>query len=138
MNIKRAGEYLNSAGARAVEVFTLPLLDPVANPAVAVPLLDLFTHGRIQYKYGPAALPAGVERATSSLRFTWEYQNPEYYTVDPDLIGGESVVVISGGPMNALPLSLQQQIAAFPVVKRFGVSSDPFRYKTIVQVYTRR
>jgi 4-amino-4-deoxy-L-arabinose transferase-like glycosyltransferase len=138
MNIKRAGEYLNSAGVHAVEVFTLPLLDPVANPAVVVPLLDLFTQGKIQYRYGPGALPAGVERATSPLRFTWEYQNPEYYTGDPVLIGGESVVVISGGPMNALPLSLQQQIAAFPVVKRFGVSSDPFRYKTIVQVYTRR
>jgi 4-amino-4-deoxy-L-arabinose transferase-like glycosyltransferase len=138
MNIKRAGEYLNTVGVHAVEVLTLPPLDPVANPAVAVPLLDLFTQCKIHYKYGPAALPAGVERATSSLRFTWEYQNPEYYTGDPVLMGGESVVVISGESMNDLPLSLQQQIADFPVVKRFGVSLDPFRYKTIVQVYTRR
>ncbi len=138
INIKRAGEYLNSAGVHTVEVFTLPLLDPVANPAVAVPLLDLFTQGKIQYRYGPGALPAGVERTTSSLRFTWEYQNPEYYAGDPVLIGGESVVVISGGPMNDLPPFLQQRTAALPVVKRFALASDPFRYKTIVHVYTRR
>jgi hypothetical protein len=138
MNIKRAGEYLDFAGVHDVEVFTLPLLDPVVNPAVAVPILDLFTQEKIQYRYGPGTIRTSVERTTSPLRFTWEYQNPEYYTRDPVPIGGESVVVISGEPMNDLPLSLRQQIAAFPVVKRFALASDPFRYKTIVQVYTRR
>jgi len=138
MNIKHAGEYLDAAGSHAVEVFTLPLRDPVANPAVAVPLLDLFTKAEVQYHYVPETLPAAVGWETSPLRFTWQYQNPRYYRGDPTRTEGDAVVVISGDPISDVPSFLKQKTAAFPVVKRFGVSSDPFRYKTIVYVYARR
>jgi len=133
MNIKRAGEYLDSAGVRAVEVVTLPLRDPVVNPAVAVPLLDLFTRGKIRYNYDPGLVAASTEWATSPVRFTREYQNPKYYTDDP-VPRGAAVVVISGGPVDGLPSSLRQRMGASSVTKRFATSSDPFRYKTIVDV----
>jgi 4-amino-4-deoxy-L-arabinose transferase-like glycosyltransferase len=135
MNIERAGAYLNSAGLSGVEVVTLPLRDPVVNPAVAVPLLDLFTRGKITYHYDPGPAPASSAWATSPVRFTREYQNPKYYTGDPVPRGEAAVVVISGEPIHDLPPSLRQRIGASPVVKRFGISSDPFRYKTIVDVY---
>jgi hypothetical protein len=70
------------------------------------------------------------------VRFTGEYQNPKYYTGDPVPRGAAAVVVISGEPNHDLPPSLRQRVGASPVVKRFGISSDPFRYKTIVDVYT--
>jgi hypothetical protein len=135
MNLKKAGEYLNSAGLPAVDVVTLPLKDPVVNPAVAVPLLDLFTRGKITYHYDSGPAPTSPEWATSPVRFTGEYQNPKYYTGDPVPRREAAVVVISGGPIHDLPSSLRQRIGASPVVKRFGISSDPFRYKTIVDVY---
>jgi hypothetical protein len=136
MNIARAGDYLNSAGLSGVEVVTLPLRDPVVNPAVAVPLLDLFTRGRIAYHYDPGPALTSAEWATSPVRFTSEYQNPKYYSEDPDPGRPATVVVISGEPNHDLPPFLRQRVGASPVVKRFESSSDPFRYKTIVDVYT--
>ena len=134
MNIELAGEYLNLAGLSGVEVVTLPLRDPVVNPAVAVPLLDLFTGAKIAYHYDSGPAPTSIEWATSPVRFTREYRNPKYYTGDP-VPRGAAVVVISGGPADDLPSSLRQRMGASPVVKRFATSSDPFRYKTIVDVY---
>jgi hypothetical protein len=70
------------------------------------------------------------------VRYTREYQNPKYYSGEPDPGRPATVVVISGELNPDLPPSLRQMIGASPLVKRFGTSSDPFRYKTIVDIYT--
>jgi hypothetical protein len=136
-NIKNAGEYLNSRGIETVEVFTLPLKDPVVNPSVSVPLLDLFTRKRIVYQYHPDFSPPPKDIATWSLRFTWEYKNPQYYSAAGALKTHTAIAIISGESVSVLPPSLQQMIKGYRLSKRFAASSDPFRYKTIVEIYTR-
>ncbi|HDY71738.1 MAG TPA: hypothetical protein ENH50_08740, partial [Nitrospirae bacterium] len=84
INLKNAGQFLNSLDVEDIEVFTLPQKRSVVNPAAAVPVLDLFTDKRILYDYkknmrfGPRLSKRRLQK--SSLRFTWEYKNPEYYT----------------------------------------------------------
>ena len=135
-NIQKAGEYLNSRGIEAAEVFTLPLKDPVANPSVSVPLLDLFTEKKIVYQYHPELFPPPKNIGTSALRFTWEYKNPAYYSADRIQENNLAIVVISGDAVRGLPQDVIQKIEGRRVFKRFETSSDPFRYKTIADIYS--
>jgi uncharacterized membrane protein YidH (DUF202 family) len=138
MNLKDAGQYLNSRGIEAVEVFTLPLRDPVVNPSVAVPLLDLFTSGSIQYQYEAGLFPPPEDIETSALRFTWEFKDPAYYSADPAAMQRTAIVVISGELTSTVPPEIAQRVRDFRVFRRFETPRDPFRYKTIVDVYSRQ
>jgi hypothetical protein len=135
-NIKTAGEYLNSRRIETVEVFTLPLRDPVVNPSVAVPILDLYTQKSIQYQYHPELFPPPGNIETWALRFTWEFKNPQYYSTTGASKNHAAIAIISGEPVSVLPHSLQQRIKGYRLSRRFAASSDPFRYKTIVEIYT--
>ncbi len=137
-NLKKAGEYLKSGSVTEAEVFTLPLKDPIVNPSVSVPLLDLFTRQQIRYQYHPEFFPRPGNIETRSLRFSWEYKNPGYYS-DENAVPGRSsaIVVISGEQVGILPEYLRQRIKGFQLAKMFSAVSDPFRYKTVVTIYTK-
>ncbi len=137
-NVKRAGEYLNSLETQSVEVVTLPLRDPVVNPSVAVPLLDLYTKKEIVYRYHPDWFPPPKDIATSSLRFTWEYKNPEYYQ-GSGVQESPILVVIRGGAdgVSNAPEPVRKRLEGFRLLKKFEATSDLFRYKTIAEVYSR-
>jgi 4-amino-4-deoxy-L-arabinose transferase-like glycosyltransferase len=138
MNLKDAGAYLNSQGIEAIDVVTLPLRDPVANPSVAVPLLDLFMNGSIRYQYEAGLFPPPEDINTNSLRFTWEFKAPAYYAADPAPMQRTAIVVISGEPTRTVPPDVAQRIRGYSVFRRFEAPRDPFRYKTIVDVYSRQ
>ena len=138
MNLKDAGAYLNSRGIEAIEVFTPPLRDPVVNPSVAVPILDLFTNGSLRYQYEAVLFPPPEDINTNSLRFTWEFKDPAYYSADPAPMQRTAIVVISGEPARTVPSDMAQRIRGFSVFRRFETPWDPFRYKTIVDVYSRQ
>jgi hypothetical protein len=135
-NVRDAGEYLNASGIESVEVYTLPLKDPVVNPSVSVPLLDLFTNKKIEYQYHPDFFPPPGNIETWALRFTWEFKNPLYYSATEASKTHASIAIISGETVSVLPHSLQRRIKGYRLSRRFAASSDPFRYKTIVEIYT--
>ncbi len=135
-NIKDAGEYLNALGSEAVEVFTLPLRDPVVNPSVAVPILDLYTQASVRYQYPLGLFPPPGNIETWALRFTWEVNHPQYYSTTGASTAPAAIAIISGEPVSVLPHALQQRIKGYRLSRRFTASSDPFRYKTIVEIYT--
>ncbi len=138
-NVKEAGAYLNSRETEAVQVFTLPLKDPVVNPSVSVPLLDLYTKKRIVYQYHPEFFSPPKNIATAALRFTWEFKNPKYYENDDDKRNITTIVVISGvrDGNRVQPQYLKDRIAGMRLLKKFETASDPFRYKTIVEIYSK-
>ncbi|MGE5173620.1 MAG: ArnT family glycosyltransferase, partial [Betaproteobacteria bacterium] len=138
-NMKKAGEYLNSLETGTVEVFTLPLKDPVVNPSVSVPLLDLYTNKRIRYQYHPELFPPPKDVARSSLRFTWEFNDPQYYQSDEVQKNDTTTVAIWGeaDSNRLLPESVKKRMEGYRLLKRFDTASDPFRYKTIVEVYSK-
>ena len=135
VNIKKAGEYLNSLEVGHVEVYTRPLRDPSVNPSVSVPILDLYTQKQIRYVYRSEDYFTPDDVATSSLRFTWEYRNPRYYTASVDEAARKAIIVISG---DASPDSAWEREMLSPLFhssQLFDLARDPFRYKTIVTVF---
>ncbi len=136
VNLKDAGEYLNTVEGEAVEVFTLPQARSVVNPAVSVPLLDLFAGKRIVYRPLPAQLPSRQEIETSPLRFTWEFRTPKYYapaTADPS--GKGAVVVVSADAGQPLTEQIERRIDGHRLSREFLTSDDRFQYRTLVRVY---
>ncbi len=135
VNLKNAGEYLDSTGAKNIEVFTLPLEGSVGvNPAVSVPLLDIFAAQNVTYHYS-YPLPPWEKIKTSPLRFTWEYKNPQYYDFKNSNFKGNTVVVISGFPDEILPDGIAKRLDGYRLSKVFKISAGIFRYRTIVMVY---
>jgi hypothetical protein len=137
-SLKMTGEYLNSSGIESVEVFTLPLKGSLANPSVAVPLLDLFAKSRILYQYDPELFPQPNNIETWGLRFTWGYKNPKYYTENLVQNKNTPIIIISGEGYPVLPEYLKQKLEGYRMSKRFEAPSDPFQYKTRVEIYTKQ
>jgi hypothetical protein len=131
-NLKDAGAYLDSLDVEEVNVFTLPQKSAV-NPAVAVPLLDLFTNRELAYEYESVVLPEKFRE--SPLRFTWHYRNPRYYAPSDIAVGRAAVAVISGSADDALPEHVRQAVSGRRAVKVFKASRELFRFSTIVTVY---
>ena len=137
INLKEAGRFLDSMQERNVEVFTLIPSEPVVNPPVSVPLLDLFTQKRIIY-VGDGIL-AGDEREkieNSSLRFTLEFKNPSYYGGnyrDEDTV----LAVISESANDPLPPEFERRAADYTRIGVFDKYEGIFHYRTSVRVYRR-
>ena len=134
-NLEQAGAYLDSLEANTVEVVALPQLHALVNPAVSVPILDLFTSKRLVVRHDAVAAPATEALRNSSLRFTWAYRNPAYYAAGTDAPGESAVVVIASDPAQFLPASSGQRLQGYRLSRAFIVSENVFGYRTIVQVY---
>ncbi|HXX57628.1 MAG TPA: glycosyltransferase family 39 protein [Thermodesulfovibrionales bacterium] len=136
VNLKMAGEFLDSLEGETVEVATLQREGQMINPAAFVPILDLYTHKKIRYRDGGSLFPDREERDSSPLRFTWEYKSPDYYVWDKDLPKrGIPLVVIAGGETDILPDSVAQRVGGSPSVRRFQRDENVFSEKTFVTIY---
>ena len=135
VNLMHAGEYLNTLPGDAVEVVTVAPKEPVANPAVSVPLLDLFTHKQIRYRYRDGSLLPREEIQRSSLRFTWEYRNPAYYEPSPEPAAAIPIVVLSGASDSSLPAELTGKLEGYRLSRSFQSNEEVFKYTVGVRIY---
>jgi hypothetical protein len=136
VNLKKAGGFINTLDGDHIKIFTLPQKKSIVNPAIAVPLLDIFTHKRILYEPDLNYRPNWNRIKTSSLRFTWEYQSPRYYHKEDEIPGILSaIVVVSQSPDQAIPENLARQTRHFKNSRKFKTLSNRFRYRTVVTVY---
>lgn len=133
-NLMAAGERLDAMEADRVEVFTLPQARSIVNPAVLVPILDLYTDKNVIYRGGMLAPPTRQTIATSPLRFTWEYDTPFYYAPGPG-VPGDAVAVIAGHADQAPPECVGARIAGMRLSGAFVVSDGIFKLETFVRVY---
>ncbi|MFV1993226.1 MAG: hypothetical protein ACC635_04915, partial [Acidiferrobacterales bacterium] len=151
VNLGQAGKYLDSIDtgeAQAIEVITLPQARTIVNPAVSVPVLDLFTQKKLVYQYqkNRISVPGSVEK--SPLRFTWEYRNPgffsEYFLGDTDTTTGTSrkripVVIIFGDTRQinsqVIPARITKRIEGYRLAKELTVFDKVFKYQTMIRVY---
>lgn len=134
VNLKDAGEFLNSLDIETAEVVALPAADSPVNQAVSVPLLDLFTNKKIVYHYEPPSV-SNIEIEKSPLRFTWEYKNPAYYE---ELADADAIVVVSEVPEPDLPSHVKERTTGYAGFRNFYYSDNIFRYQTLVTVYYKR
>jgi hypothetical protein len=134
-NIEKAGRYLDSLGIAEAEVYTVSLENSFVNPAVAVPVLDLFTKKRLSYHY-IGNKPVDGELSRSPFRFSWEYANPPYYEQTKKTFTEQNaIVVISDGAAPRLPEYIQQNIAEYRNSITFGATDFIYEYQSVVTVY---
>ncbi len=136
INIERAGKYLDSINADRIEVVVLPQVRSSINPAVSVPLLDLYTKKTLVYRYDEKqdVTPASIRK--SPLRFTWQYKNPEYFKIDASASGKRiPIAIILSSYDQELPDQIKKKITGYRLAKELGTSDSVFRYTTIVRVY---
>lgn len=133
-NVRQAGAYLDGLEERRVEVFTLSRPEADVNPAVAVPLLDLFTAKPLVHRTEGIALAPPKDLATSALRFTWEQRSPRYYAA-----GGTdepaAVVVVTDEIGRPPPEALARRLEGRHLSRAFVEDEGVFRFKTLVLVY---
>ncbi len=134
-NLRDAGAFLDGLGEGTVEVFTPRRAGAAVNPAVAVPLLDLFTSKRLVYADEPPAPETLAEVATSPLRFTWEYRNPPWYAPDGSDGDGTVVAVVTGDLDAPLPPGLARRLAGLRLARTFAQDDGVFEYRTLVRIY---
>ncbi len=133
-NLKTAGEYLDTLEETRVEVFTAFAPDSEINPAVWVPILDLFTSKVVIHRPDPTARPPAARMDTSPLRFTWAHRNPAFYEAGGPSEGA-AVAVISDDAARPLPEPLAARVAGHPLARTFTADEGVFEQKTEVAVY---
>ena len=137
-NLANAGKYLDSLGITGAEVFTISSKKSFVNPAVAVPVLDLFTKKQLIYNYVEKKPYSAGELSHSPFRFSWEYKNPRYYTVT-ERIGedGSAVVLIFDGKTDEVPEGLKQRLAGLSKKVSFDKTDNVYEYQTFITIYYR-
>jgi len=132
-NLQKAGEYINKIKCTQILVSTHPQKESIGNTAIALPILDLFTSKEILYAPSTASVdPEKVRKA--SLRFTWEYQIPEYYQKTPPQTQVPVLIISSEKKPEKSPFN-STGIPPDPVLKRYNTSSGVFRFKTLVSIF---
>lgn len=136
INIERAGEYLDSIDADRIEVVVLPQVRSSINPAVSVPLLDLYTKKDLVYRYDEKQQKTPESIRNSPLRFTWQYKNPEYFKIDAGFSGERiPIAIILSSYDQVLPDQIKKKITGYRLARELATSDRVFRYRTIVRVY---
>ena len=136
VNLKQAGDYINSLELSSVEVITLEQSRSSVNPVVSVPLFDLYIQKPVYYwdAYPMETLKGKSYQLTSPLRFTWEYKLPEYYKK-----GSKSknniIAIVLGSEYQVLPDNVSKKLSGYYKEKSFNTQAKIFRYTTIVDIY---
>lgn len=131
-NVAAAGAYLDGLPEDRVVVLTPAGQDDEVNPAVAVPLLDLFTRKRLVHGGERTPPPPGV--ATSALRFTWEYRDPPWYA-DAGDDGSAAVAVVADDLARPFSADLERRLAGYRLDRAFTADTGLHRHRTLVAVY---
>jgi hypothetical protein len=135
VNFKDAGSFLDSIDADRIEVFTVPSKETVVNPAVSVPLLDLFTKKNILYHYDRSFSLPFEKIEKSPLRFTWEYKIPGYYFDDYKTgVNNSVLVVIYNASVKKFPNDIEEKTKGYENIKVFENSSGIFRYSPALTI----
>jgi hypothetical protein len=135
-NLQQAGEHLGTLAADRVEVYALPQTRSVVNPAVAVPILDIYSDKTFALWAGADDTPRPGFVETSPVRFTWDYDTARHYTFRAaGPADAATVVVITDDRDRPLPEELARRIAGRSLSGEFAATDQVFRYKTIVKVY---
>ena len=135
-NLQAAGKYLDGLAAEKVEVITVVRDTPVLNPAISVPILDIYTEKKLAFRGRVASAQELEEAGKSPLRFTWDYPMPAYYLFeDGQGMQPDGLVIVADGPDFFLDPDLQKKIAGFSQSKTFQQTSDVFQHQTYVTIY---
>jgi len=134
-NLQEAGEFLDTLKSRAVEVYCIPQTRSVGNTSVTVPILDLYTSKDIFQGQAWNSKEGLLQANDTSLRFTWELAQPDYYRQSRYIGVKLPLVILSSEPVSKIPQELILNYPAARLVRQFARTSGIFRYQTFVSVF---
>jgi len=136
VNLTQAGNYIDTLDTEAIEVVVLPPVRSIVNPAVSVPILDLFTQKKLVYRSDENLIQRPESIARSSLRFTWEYRNPELFQAAVDTPKKRTpIAIIFSDPDQIIPAQIAERIADYRLLKDWSTFDRVFKHQTIIRVY---
>lgn len=131
VNLQTAARAIDAHPSADVLVVALPQRS-IVNPALAVPLLDLYTHKRVLYDYTLVPIRPTEEIMASPFRFTWTYRNPAYYLpaegVRPGLIA-----VVHDEPVEVAA----RWAVGYREIGFFDTHEGLYRYRPLVSLFSR-
>jgi len=135
MNLKQAGALLDAMAGGTVEVIVLPPTRSDVNPAVAVPLLDLYTHKRLVFRrdLSPLRPRQHGSEATSPVRFTWELPDARFFLAPP--ARQAPVVLVMSAADQTVPQVVASRLADYAEVRRLAATDRVFRHQSLVRIY---
>ena len=136
-NIRQAGAYLDSITAGPTEVYVLPQARSSVNPAVAVPMLDLFTRQPLVFHAGTGTAHATQGDARLPWRWTWEVTSTGYLPAVGSTARTSTIVVIHSEADQSLPEYLARRMEGYQLQNEFLGASGVFRFRTLVSIYER-
>jgi hypothetical protein len=135
VNLKHAGEYLDTLGAREVQVITVPTRKPLIGSVVSVALLDLFTGKELRHApLLPEPYPPQRDILRSSLRFTWEFPAPDYYDAASSHRTDVPVIVLMNRKQT-LPEAVSARLRRYRLSASFRLDDGIFQYAPQAFVY---
>jgi len=129
VNLKAAGEFLDESGYESIKVITLPQKSAI-NPAVAVPILDLYTEAGIVYEPSSSPTISKEELQRSSYRFTWTYRNPDYYKASESESRADAYLFV----IQELDHFHESQFKNMEFLEKFDIYEGLFRFKTLIVI----
>ncbi len=137
-NLARAGTVLDTVAVDPLEVVVLPALRSTVNPAISVPILDLYTRKRLVYRadLSPSPRPNAAGLALSPVRFTWELPVAAFHAMAAhDATHDHPVAVILSAPDQPLPWAVVQRLAGYRLAGEFLGADKVFHHQTLVRIY---
>lgn len=135
VNLQEAGAFLDTLNRDIVEVVPVRERNYPVNPAIAVPILDLFTKKNIIFNDAPGASSPDRDVNLSPFRFSWEYKNPSYYLPHAAAAGKKAIVVISGRANDNLPREVRERIKGYTRSIQFSTACRFYEYHTLVTIF---
>lgn len=135
-NLQRAGARLDALEAERAEVVTLEQARAGIQPAVSVPLLDLFTRKPLSHRAELVPLSPPENVTTSPLRFTWEFPLLRHYrpgAADP--VARTAVALVFEGRDQPLPAPVARRLENLCPVGEFTTTEGVFGFQTLVRIY---
>ena len=135
INVMEAGRFLNYLKAESVQIVTVPVAGEIVNPVISVPHIDLYTDEKVYYDFNSIPEIDLEKVKKSSLRFTWELMQPDYYR--GNMYSGLQIplVIIASTPVNELPAIMAEKHPEVQLLKQFNKTSGIYRYQTFVSVF---
>jgi hypothetical protein len=134
-NLQQAGRFLDTLDSPAVEVYSISQVKSVGNTSIAVPILDLYTGKDIFQVQDWNSDRALLKAKDTSLRFTWELTQPDYYRQLRYSTAKLPLVILSSEPVGRIPQELISKYPSARLVRQFVNTSRVFRYQMFVSVF---
>jgi hypothetical protein len=135
VNLKNAGNFLDSVDTEKVEVYALPSEKSTVNPSVAVPVLDLYTEKDILYCHDESISLPYEQIDKSPIRFTWGFKNPGYYVRTQKDQVSYAIAVITNRGDDAFGL-IGEKLKGYERIRVFEATDGLFLYSPVVTVYS--